>query len=199
MLEWLDKYQGIIFDLDGTLIDSMPHHLDTWKTTADKFGFPYERVWLHSLGGMPGDKIVDLINERYQLALIPSVVSEFRMTVFNNLSSRGGLIECTNKVLEHFFGKKKLAVGTGSPRASAIQQLQIMGIYPKFDSIVTANDVDKHKPNPDTFLLAAKQINVEPTLCVVFEDTELGKLAAHNAQMDCIMLQGETLRFYPCN
>ncbi|MEZ9253518.1 beta-phosphoglucomutase family hydrolase [Vibrio cyclitrophicus] len=199
MIRLLEKYQGIIFDLDGTLIDTMPHHLDTWRTTAEAFHFPYDRQWLHDLGGMPGEGIVDLINDRYNLNLDNVEVSEFRISVFNSLAERGDPISCTNEILNHFFGQKKLAVGTGSSRLSALEQLERTGIYPKLDSVVTANDVEKHKPNPDTFLLAANEMAIDPKLCVVFEDTALGKLAAHRAKMDCIMLEGEQLNFYPCS
>lgn len=193
----LDKYQGLIFDLDGTLIDSMPYHLDAWCVTAEEFDFPFDRAWLHSLGGMPGDKIVELLNQRYQLDLSPVEVSEFRMMTFSAFASHGGPIPCTNKVLEHFWGSKKMAVGTGSPRVNALQILEETGILVKLDAVVTATDVDNHKPNPDTFLLAASRIGVEPRQCIVFEDTELGRLAAHSAQMDCVMLEDNQLKFYP--
>jgi HAD superfamily hydrolase (TIGR01509 family) len=62
---------------------------------------------------------------------------------------------------------------------------------------VTATDVSNHKPNPDTFLLAAEKLKLKPQNCVVFEDTNLGKQAAHRAGMDCIMVEGDNLVFYP--
>lgn len=198
MFKLLEKYQGLIFDLDGTLVNTMPYHLDTWQVTAKAFHFPYDRQWLHELGGMPGGGIVDLINDRYNLNLDRVKVSEFRMSTFNSLVEKGNPIKCTNDIVNHFFGEKKLGVGTGSPKTSAVEQLKKTGIYSKFDAIVTADDVKKHKPNPDTFLLAAHCMGVDPDVCVVFEDTSLGRLAAHRAKMDCVMLEGEQLNFYPC-
>lgn len=197
ILSKLDKYQGIIFDMDGTLIDSMPRHLDAWAVTAEKFDFPFEREWLYSLGGMPGEKIVELLNQRYQLALSPVDVSEFRMVTFSEFDDHGGPITCTNKILDHFYGSKKLAVGTGSPRDHALRVLDDTGILAKLNAVVSATDVEHHKPNPDTFLLAANKIGIEPNLCVVFEDTELGKQAAHSALMDCVMLEDNQFKFYP--
>ncbi len=63
--------------------------------------------------------------------------------------------------------------------------------------VVTATDVEKHKPEPETFLMAAEKMGLEPTDCVVFEDTALGKQAAHAAGMDCIMVTSEGLSFHP--
>lgn len=47
----LSKYQGVIFDMDGTLIDTMPAHLKAWQLTAEEFQFPYDKEWIHSMGG----------------------------------------------------------------------------------------------------------------------------------------------------
>lgn len=71
-------------------------------------------------------------------------------------------------------------------------------ILDKLDTVVTATDVKHHKPNPDTFLIAAQELNLLPSECVVFEDTELGKQAAHAAKMDCVMVESSGLVFYPC-
>ncbi|WP_140419025.1 HAD-IA family hydrolase, partial [Vibrio parahaemolyticus] len=59
------------------------------------------------------------------------------------------------------------------------------------------SDVENHKPCPDTFLLAADRLGIDAQNCLVFEDTELGKRAAHSAGMDCVMVEGNNLVFYP--
>ena len=76
-----------------------------------------------------------------------------------------------------------MAVGTGASRTSAMLQMKELEIDHLFDFIVTADDVDRHKPEPDTFLKCADLMNVEPEFCQVFEDGELGMQAAQSAGM----------------
>ena len=88
-------------------------------------------------------------------------------------------------------------MGTGSQRDSALRLLAKAGILKKLNAVVTATDVEIHKPFPDTFLMAAEQLGLSAQDCVVFEDTELGKKAAHAAGMDCVMVEENKLVFYP--
>ncbi|MEF1289873.1 beta-phosphoglucomutase family hydrolase [Vibrio sp. M260118] len=198
MFDTLNKYDALIFDMDGTLIDTMPAHLDAWQQTANQFGFPFTKEWLHSLGGMPSYKIVGEVNKMHRLDLDPALVSRFKMEAFANMENHGEPIECTMQVFNQFIGKKKLAVGTGSQRDSAVRLLTKAGIIDHIDALVTASDVINHKPNPDTFLQAASALDVAEKNCIVFEDTKLGLQAAHAANMDCMMVEGDQLVFYPC-
>ncbi len=194
----VDRYKGLIFDMDGTLIDTMPSHIEAWRQTSEKFDFPFDGQWLHSMGGMPSIKIAVEINKRYGLTLEPKEVSDFKMSAFTSLDDNGDLIADTTEVFEAYLGKKKIAVGTGSQKVSATKLLTRVGILEKLDALVTATDVENHKPNPDTFLRACELIGLTPKECVVFEDTELGKQAAHAGGMDCIMVTEQGLQFYPC-
>lgn len=194
----LEKYTGLIFDMDGTLLDTMPSHIKAWNKTAQHFEFDFDSVWLHSLGGMPSYKIAAEINKQQNLVLDTQRVSEYKMQAFRDLDEKGNKIPCTYDLLINNYRHKKLAVGTGSQRVSATSLLTHHHIIDKLDALVTATDVMEHKPQPETFLKAAEQMDLGSDQCVVFEDTELGKRAAHAAKMDCIMVvDGERLELHP--
>jgi HAD superfamily hydrolase (TIGR01509 family) len=79
-----------------------------------------------------------------------------------------------------------MAVGTGSERAIAEALLTHLNLRHYFTAVVAADDVENHKPAPDTFLLCAELMGVDPTKCVVFEDADFGLEAARRAGMDAV-------------
>ncbi|MBD1577951.1 MULTISPECIES: HAD family hydrolase [Vibrio] len=184
----VSHYKALIFDMDGTLIDTMPSHLKAWQQTAEQYNFPYEQEWIHSMGGMPTLKVAKQLNAKYNIDIDPAVVAQTKIGYFASLIHDGKVIDCTYQVLEQFQGLKKMAIGTGSNHNNAMKLLEYNGMLPMIDALVTSKDVTNHKPNPDTFLLAAERLGIEPKDCVVFEDTEIGRQAAIAAGMACIMV-----------
>lgn len=191
------RYKGLIFDMDGTLIDTMPAHIHAWGMAAKEFDFPFEPEWINAHGGMPSSKIVHEMNQKYGLNLEPQQVADYKMQCFAQMSEKGDLIAHTYAVFKQAIGQKKMAIGTGSQKVTALELLEQHQVLSFFDAVVTANDVKAHKPNPDTFLLASKKMGLTPAECVVFEDTELGKQAAHAAGMDCVMVDAQGFTWHP--
>ncbi|WP_027252127.1 HAD family hydrolase [Photobacterium halotolerans] len=184
----LSRYQGLIFDMDGTLIDSMPAHITARRYACEQFNIPFDSQWLMSLGGSPTIKTAQMMNEKYQTDHDIREVADTKWRFFEALEHKGEAIPATVNLLLQYKGQKKVAVGTGCRKVNAENLLTITDLLPLLDALVTADDVRNHKPHPDTFLEAAKRIGLAPHQCVVFEDTDLGRRAALAAGMDCFLV-----------
>lgn len=196
----LDKYKGIIFDLDGTLVNSMVAHAHAWELTCSKFNIPYDKEWLDQLGGMPSRKVTLEIIKRYDLSLDPQVVTKDKIANFEAIEHKGDVLPETYAILERYYQLKKVGIGTGAQAKHAKAILDTTDIPSMITALVTSDDVDNHKPHPDTFLKVAQQLDVLPSDCVVFEDTLIGQQAASSAGMDCFMVEeGVVTTFIPAN
>ncbi|OBU18393.1 carotenoid dehydrogenase [Photobacterium aquimaris] len=185
----LSSYQGIIFDMDGTLVDSMPAHIKAWQQTCTDFELPFERDWFYSMGGSPTINTATELLKKYHIDAEPQLLVASKLRYFDDIKHKGDIIPATFTVLQQQKAlNKRIAIGTGCYRHHALEILTTLGILPLVDIVVTANDVERHKPFPDTFLQAAQLLDLPPSACVVFEDTELGYQAAHAAGMDCYLV-----------
>ncbi|WP_306521554.1 HAD family phosphatase [Rheinheimera sp.] len=191
----LTAYQAIVFDMDGTLIDSMGSHGIAWRQTCERYGYPFDPVYMHNLGGVPTDQTVVLLNEKYGLSHDVREVAQLKRELWEKLDEVPSLIPATVELLQHYSGRLKIGIGTGADRSHALKMLQQTGLLALVDTVVTATDVDQGKPHPETFLTVAAQLGVAPQHCVVFEDTAIGQQAAAAAGMDCILVQNGELQF----
>ncbi len=175
--------KGLIFDLDGTLADSMPVHFKAWKQTALEHGFVYTEELFYELAGMPTHKIVPVVNERLGLNLDPGFFSRRKEELFLQYLDQVQAIGPVAEIVRKYHGMLPMSVGTGGKKHIARITLQKMGFDRYINIIVSADDVERHKPFPDTFLKCAELMGVEPALCQVFEDGDMGLLAAERAGM----------------
>lgn len=181
-----NNIKALIFDVDGTLADSMPVHLETWKVIGDKYGFVYSQEYLERYAGMSGQEIVEIINEKNDLQLDPDQIAHEKEAAFLENLDKVKPITPVVELLEEYHGYLPIAAGTGGFRSVATKILQSVGVWDKIDVLVGSDDVVHHKPAPDTFLKCAEKLGVEPKDCLVFEDADLGFRAAKNAGMHLI-------------
>jgi beta-phosphoglucomutase family hydrolase len=181
-----ESTQALIFDVDGTLADSMPVHLQSWRVIGEKYGFHYSREDLERYAGMSGQEIVRIINEKNGLELDPDRVAHEKEDAFLEMLDEVQPIEPVVKLLNDYLGHMPIAAGTGGFRKIATRILKSIGVWEKIDTLVGSDDVEHHKPHPHTFLRCAELLGVAPGNCVVFEDAELGFQAARRAGMHLI-------------
>lgn len=175
--------KGLIFDLDGTLSDSLPVHVATWNLIGEKYGFQFDPAIVHELTGMPTIEFARRIVSQYNLNEDPEIIVKQKQKAFWEMAGLLQPIVEVTAILDQFKGKLPMSVGTGASYKSAMVQLDTLKLTRYFDAIVTADDVVRHKPWPDTFLKCADLMGVQPEFCQVFEDGDLGIEAARKAEM----------------
>lgn len=180
-------FGGYIFDLDGTLIDSMPVHYRAWDRAMQEAGVkgPLDEDLFYSLGGVPTRRVAELLGEHYRIAIDPDAVFHRKEALYLELVSEVRLIEPVVAIARQVAGKIPHAIATGGTPDVALPSLEAAGLRSLFDIIVTPLDVGpgRGKPAPDMFLLAAERMGVAPADCVVFEDAIPGIEAAKAAGM----------------
>ena len=178
-----EDFEGLIFDCDGTLTDSMPLHFLAWHKTMASHGIEFPEERFYALGGMPSDRIVVLLANEQSKSLDAIRVAEEKEMAFIALMDQLEPIPMVCDVAKRNFGKRAISVASGGMGEIVSKQLQHINMFELFDIRVCSEDTERHKPEPDVFLEAAKRMNVDPQACCVFEDSPLGFQAAATAGM----------------
>ncbi len=178
-------YDGVIFDCDGTLIDSMPAHFEAWCEALALHGAGgiFKEDVFFAMGGRPTMDIVVELNDEYNLKLDPGAVAFAKREAFLRRLPTVTLIDEVAEFAQSLRGKIPMAIATGGTRMVIEKTLKAAGISDWFDEVVTADDVAEGKPAPDIFLHAAKLLGVQPSRCLALEDAPAGILAAQRAGM----------------
>ena len=181
---------GVLFDMDGTLIDSHQTHVDCWLRYAAREGVILDRDRVNSTFGMVNREIIrsfwpgTLSDEKVReidLGKETMVRDMFR----TDLPAMPGATQLLQMLHEQGF---KLAVASSGPKENVVLACELLGVTPLLDAIVTSSDVKYGKPHPEIFLTAAKRIGAEPQNCIVVEDATVGIQAAKAAGMKCIAI-----------
>lgn len=183
--EIFNPYEGLIFDMDGTLIDTMPVHAQAWTMVGKKFGYEFDFQIMYNFGGATVRTIAGEMMKAANMPLdrIEDVLAAKRELSYQLIPTQSKLLP-TFEIVKYFHQKKPMALGSGSHRKIIDMLMDTLAIAPYFSAIVSADDVKEHKPHPETFLRCAELIQANPSRCIVFEDADLGVQAGLNAGMD---------------
>lgn len=179
-------YQGIVFDCDGTLADTMPLHWLAWRATAGKYGLAFSEERFYALGGVPARDIVKMLGEEQGLTLDYLSIAKEKEAAYLKFLDQVEPIEPVVAIAREAFGKIPMAVASGGTQEIIDMVLKRLGIRDLFATLVTSEQVTRQKPAPDIFLEAARRIGVEPARCKAYEDTELGMQSIRAAGMEAI-------------
>lgn len=190
--------KGFIFDLDGVIVDTAKYHYLAWKKLANQLGFDFTEEQNEMFKGVSRKRCLEILleigdikatQEQFDTWMVEKNVDYLQ---YIDKMDASEILPDVKKVLEFLVANKQpIALGSASKNAQPI--LEKVGLLPYFDSIVDGNNVTKAKPDPEVFLIAAKQLGVNPENCVVFEDAVAGIEAANNANMISIGIGDENV------
>lgn len=185
-------FAGYIFDLDGTLVDSMPQHFAAWNKAMAEVDLPlFSEADFYACGGRSGVEIVTQIAAELERSDIdPEKVSARKRELYVEEMQLTPVrpIEPVVEFARRQKGNVPIAIATGSMLSGAQKTLAQAGLSDLFDVIVTPEDVVLGKPAPDIFLKAAERLGVDPKQCCVFEDADPGVVAARAAGMEVVRI-----------
>lgn len=183
-----EAHGAVIFDMDGVMVQTAPQHFAAWRQVFAEMGREFSKEEFRATFGRRNQEILrhilgDGISEVQVEVLGRKKEEHYRALVRGEVEAAPGFIPLLEALRDNEF---KIAVGTSAPRQNVELILDVLSVRERLDVVVTAEDVDRGKPDPETFLLAAQRCNIEPKGCVVFEDSVAGIEAARAAGMRCI-------------
>ena len=186
----MHQNKGLIFDMDGTMVDNMMVHHRAWQQKLAELGLDWtlDEVKENCVG--TNDEILQKIfgekytfEERDNISFDKEVI--YRKTFFKDLKLLEGLHELLENAYQHGI---PMGLGTAARPENVNFVLDNLHIRHYFKAIITEKDVDKGKPDPSVFLKVADMLNIEYSQCLVFEDSPTGAKTALNAGMKAIIL-----------
>lgn len=180
---------GVIFDMDGVLIDSADAHYQSWKQLAREIGADVTQDQFDATFGRHNSDIIPIVfdvNEPEKVKQLADRKEElYRDLVCRDAPIVDGAIDLVRSLYQKGI---PLAVGSSAPRANIKLILTLMGVQDCFSALVSADEVTRGKPDPQVFSKACEKLNLPPAQCVVIEDAPAGIEAASTAGTKCVAI-----------
>ncbi|MFB9055523.1 beta-phosphoglucomutase [Mariniflexile ostreae] len=179
---------GVIFDLDGVIVDTAKYHFLAWKHLADTLGFEFTEAHNELLKGVSRVRSLEILLDIGQISLSEARKQDILISkneeYLSYITKMGAdeILPGAENLLDTLDQLGiKYVLGSASKNASLI--LKQVGLFNRFTGIVDGNSVSKAKPDPEVFLIGAKLLQLAPKNCIVFEDAIAGVEAANKAHM----------------
>ena len=184
-----EPFQALIFDCDGTLVNTAPAHYAAVQQAITPQGHTMPLDWYMARAGLTPDALLDALEAEAPALGNPATALD-RATIFAQYNAlfQESLhhlreVEAVASLARAWHGRVPMAVASNGRRRNVEASLGATGLLGIFDVLVAAEDVRVGKPEPDVFLEAARRMGVEPGVCVVLEDSDEGLTAARRAGM----------------
>jgi HAD superfamily hydrolase (TIGR01509 family) len=184
--------QAVIFDMDGLMVDSEPLAHQAWNDVLDSYGQRLDDAIYSQLIGLRLDATARLVQQTYALPVSPDHLAEAKETRLSEIRGHGvpempGLRRLVGGIEARDL---PWAVATSSPRATAEENLEYLGLLPRCWAIAGGDEVSQGKPSPEIYLLAAERLAIMPQHCLALEDSVPGATAARSAGMMTVAVPG---------
>lgn len=178
-----DSFDALIFDCDGTLVDTGPTHLAAYNMALRPLGVSIpDEYYRPRFGLAPQDLLRGFLSAHGISADVEPIIQNYSQVYQEDLS-RLTEIRIVADVARRYQGTVPMAVASNGRRPNVERTLRAVGLHALFDTLVTIEDVAQGKPAPDIYLEAGRRLGATPAACLVFEDTDEGLTAARRAGM----------------
>ena len=178
--------KALIFDCDGTLADTLPVHFETWSKSLQAVGADISRNWYYKYCGTSAEEMLQILKTLFGYQFDSEFVMAERQRHYQSLINTVKEVQAVAEIVRTHYRKIPMAVASGGETGVLEATLNTIKLRDFFDVVVSIDDVQKGKPEPDIFLLASHRLGVAPQDCIVYEDSDGGLEAARRAGMHSI-------------
>ena len=181
----LNKFDAVIFDIDGTIVDNTPFHIKAWKEFFKLRGIILtDEEYSLKFSGKRNDSILQIMFPGITSWQIKEFGDEKEQLYRDMYSAFIKPVKGFREIIDLLIEKnKKLAIATTSNKANRDFVLSSLNLNDCFPIVVGDTDVKEGKPNPEIYLIASERLEVDPRRCLVFEDSPPGVIAGKSAGM----------------
>jgi HAD superfamily hydrolase (TIGR01509 family) len=180
------RFAALIFDCDGTLVNTPPLHFRSLKHAFASQGLEIAESWYRDRVGLSRTPLFEAFERDFGVTIDYRAAETVSESTFASIVNEVQEIPQVASIAREHHLKVPMAVASGAQRFLAEAALKASGLFELFDTIVTVDDVREGKPSPALFLEAAKRLLMDSAQCLVFEDTDEGLEAARRANMQAV-------------